>query len=551
MIDPSQGGDINIHGKLRDGITSNGVLPGRIISFDNTPEIIDIAPTETLTDGIFETKGTASPEDGLPGTIGVKFNGDEYYSASTTVYDGYTVQYSPGGIGADVAVIADIADLITYDNSLADTDKDGIPDSWETGGIPYSCATGTCSLTLPDSPVVGTGDVYVEIDGFANHVDSAAIANVDTQFSKTHVNQIRPLNLHYTLSDTSITEPGSPNPYVINLWRDTDTNRANDYDSLKADYFGAAADRVTFTGTPTNSGSGSSVTFNGATLLLTSPGNAAYDANNKVFGNVYLKMKVNLSATPTGTLTQTSASCTGVGSGLTITNAAITSTFSNGASGSQKIITTKIPFQTTGQITSIALGSCTVNLSIPGGATVSSVASENVSPVIFTEKQLAKLKVYRYFFLGHSIGGPSGRAEIWGNDAIIALGAYTQVNGHGVGTTEEQAGTFMHELGHTLNLDHGGARWLQPTDVVNPQVLGQSSINCKPNYISIMGYHRQLPGSYLNQAAVGGAGGWNLNYSNGQIGDLDEYNLKEVNGLVSGASAGSAIPRLVWGTPGV
>ena len=66
-----------------------------------------------------------------------------------------------------------------------------------------------------------------------------------------------------------------------------------------------------------------------------------------------------------------------------------------------------------------------------------------------------------------------------------------------------------------------------------------------------MAYHRQLPSSYLNQAAVGGAGGWNLNYSNGQLGDLNELNLDERNGLVSSASAGSTIPRLVWGTPGV
>ncbi|MGH9910590.1 MAG: hypothetical protein ACRD32_08115, partial [Nitrososphaerales archaeon] len=330
----------------------------------------------------------------------------------------------------------------------------------------------------------------------------------------------------------------------INLWRDTDADRANDYDSLKADYVGEAADRVTFTGTQSNSGSGTSVSFTG--LSITTPGGAVYSSDNTVYGTIILKMKLNLSATP-GAISQSSASCSGQASGLTLSP--ITSTFSNGASGSQKILTTKIKFQTTGQITG-TLGTCTVNLSITG-ATVSSVASENVSPVIFTEKQLAKLKAYRYIFFGHSLGGPSGRAEIWGNDAIIALGAYTQVNGHGVGSKDEQAGTFMHELGHLLNLDHGGYRWAQPTDLVNPQVLGQSGINCKPNYISVMPYHRQLPGTYLNQASVGGAGGWQLNYSSGKLGNLDELNLDERNGLVSSDPAGSPIPRLVWATPAV
>jgi hypothetical protein len=47
-----------------------------------------------------------------------------------------------------------------------------------------------------------------------------------------------------------------------------------------------------------------------------------------------------------------------------------------------------------------------------------------------------------------------------------------------VGTIQEQAGTLMHEFGHNLNLDHGGA----------------DGLNYKPNYLSIMNYAFQTRG---------------------------------------------------------
>ena len=47
---------------------------------------------------------------------------------------------------------------------------------------------------------------------------------------------------------------------------------------------------------------------------------------------------------------------------------------------------------------------------------------------------------------------------------------------HRAGSTREQSGTFMHELGHVLGLGHGG----------------DSGINLKPNYLSVMSYAFQL-----------------------------------------------------------
>ena len=49
-------------------------------------------------------------------------------------------------------------------------------------------------------------------------------------------------------------------------------------------------------------------------------------------------------------------------------------------------------------------------------------------------------------------------------------------NGFSVGSREEQAGTFMHELGQTFGLEHGG---------------DQALTNDKPNYLSVMNYSFQ------------------------------------------------------------
>lgn len=57
-------------------------------------------------------------------------------------------------------------------------------------------------------------------------------------------------------------------------------------------------------------------------------------------------------------------------------------------------------------------------------------------------------------------------------DFLLTLGALNHTP-----TGDDQASTFMHELGHSIGLHHGGAA---DND--------QGEINCKPNYLSIMNY---------------------------------------------------------------
>ncbi len=90
-----------------------------------------------------------------------------------------------------------------------------------------------------------------------------------------------------------------------------------------------------------------------------------------------------------------------------------------------------------------------------------------------------KSQIFRYVLFAYESGNiaSSGNAEYWGDDAQVTLGNPTfNNNGQGDGTTDEQEGTLMHELGHLLNLHHGGA----------------DDINCKPNYLSVMNYAFQF-----------------------------------------------------------
>lgn len=103
--------------------------------------------------------------------------------------------------------------------------------------------------------------------------------------------------------------------------------------------------------------------------------------------------------------------------------------------------------------------------------------------------------LFRYAIFGHQTNArqatddcTSGEANtIPGNEFFVTLGGSpvgiatfpcwtADATGFSVGSREEQAGTFMHELGHTLGLFHGG---------------DQPLINDKPNYLSVMNYSFQ------------------------------------------------------------
>ena len=139
-----------------------------------------------------------------------------------------------------------------------------------------------------------------------------------------------------------------------------------------------------------------------------------------------------------------------------------------------------------------------------------------------------RLNIYRYCVFAWDNGylpWSSGKAEdIWANDFFVSLGRW----GADGQRADFQTGTFMHELGHTLNLRHGGFE----------------DTNSKDNYNSIMQYGNGwiIWGGQNNVFSPSQMGGIDVDcdllnvdgvytYSQGQRRNLDENNLNENEGV--------------------
>jgi hypothetical protein len=132
-------------------------------------------------------------------------------------------------------------------------------------------------------------------------------------------------------------------------------------------------------------------------------------------------------------------------------------------------------------------------------------------------KSTGRSPIFHYAIAAHNIGTVtnSGIAGLGGSNLIISLGSFAS----GVGTVDQQAGTFMHELGHNLGLDHGGG----------------DAVNNKPNYLSVMNYSFQMTGVIKDgKAGV-------FDYSRFNADALNEGSLNEPSGLtIAAATYGTA-----------
>ncbi len=128
-------------------------------------------------------------------------------------------------------------------------------------------------------------------------------------------------------------------------------------------------------------------------------------------------------------------------------------------------------------------------------------AAERANPN-WANIKAARDKSFRYCIFADTYSGSnsSGLAEYPGNDFMVTLGGWTPAGG----TADQRAGTFMHELGHTLGLGHGGS----------------DRTHYKPNYYSVMNYRWQTPQS--SYASL-----WRLDYSREALAPLNETALDE------------------------
>jgi hypothetical protein len=122
---------------------------------------------------------------------------------------------------------------------------------------------------------------------------------------------------------------------------------------------------------------------------------------------------------------------------------------------------------------------------------------------------------------GWSRNGGPGFA---GRDLILAHDDFPG----GRPTRMQEAGTFMHELGHNMGLSHGGSSTEQ-------------NLNWKPNYPSVMNYFWQFSGTFKNRTQG------LLDYSEGTLAPVDENAMNEADGL--GPDPAAQDVETMWGCP--
>lgn len=145
--------------------------------------------------------------------------------------------------------------------------------------------------------------------------------------------------------------------------------------------------------------------------------------------------------------------------------------------------------------------------------------------------------IFRYVVFAHALGLPnippgnpaiprttSGIADLPGGDFLVTFGLWRSdvADDDQTGSVQQQAGTLMHELGHTLYLRHGGF---------------ENTPGCKPNYQSVMNYLFQIRG--LTKAS----GETVVDYSRAALAGLNETALLESAGL------GNTLYRARWYAP--
>jgi uncharacterized repeat protein (TIGR01451 family) len=179
-------------------------------------------------------------------------------------------------------------------------------------------------------------------------------------------------------------------------------------------------------------------------------------------------------------------------------------------------------------------------LNIPGLCFAGGAGIGNFDTVKTANFNNARRLSHHYCLFTHqqvTTSTSSGCGELPGNDFQVALGGWNvgagDIDGDGlpdanVGTVQQQAGTLMHELGHNLQLQHGGG----------------DSINFKPNYISVMSYRYQISGISPTDPDGLGPMTAKIDYSRSALATLNESSLSEAAGVGDGSDT------VFWRCPG-
>lgn len=161
--------------------------------------------------------------------------------------------------------------------------------------------------------------------------------------------------------------------------------------------------------------------------------------------------------------------------------------------------------------------------------------------------------------LGLAYGGPlsaSGYSDVGGGDSSVTFGLWPADDALGcqddpsatlapgqvycvnqVGTIQAEAGTLLHEIGHTFGLTHGGTLYPSGAVTASGPLAGQQtnspfglpsySLNCNPAFLSSMNYLYQVRGF----PEILPDGTHPIDYSGQTLPNLEENALNESSGV--------------------
>ncbi|MGD1064658.1 MAG: hypothetical protein ABR860_15470, partial [Terracidiphilus sp.] len=130
----------------------------------------------------------------------------------------------------------------------------------------------------------------------------------------------------------------------------------------------------------------------------------------------------------------------------------------------------------------------------------------------------------------------SGYSDLGGQDSAVTLGLWeTAPNQNMAARANVIAGTFFHEVGHTVGLTHGG-RYYDTSGSYIPTY----EANCKPNFQSTMNYLFQLDGVGPTASVA---------FSNQTLATLLPGSLGSVTQLTDGMGNPATFPTSAWFTP--
>jgi len=373
---------------------------------------------------------------------------------------------------------------------------------------------------VDDNDVVSAGDIRLlnTID------DDSTVLGGDSDVTTT-------TNLA-TITTPAVSDDGAiPHKNIITVWRDRDFNFLDDYNMIK--YVNYGTKNLISPGLSISSSTAKSTQVNQVQvvdaaageynliisgLTITTPEDPRTSPNDKMKGTFHTKVTVqteNLGGKSPTFAKGNSGVCTSNNPCVTDTaeleyGGETTDGFSRVSTG--RVVKVTMVFNAQEQLIGFPVAPITVPFTISNPAKhplgcdndppsaalsfcnpgITKAEYPNIDSKMKTE---AYSQVYRYNENVHSFGGPSGEAELRGNDYITALGGFGIAwNGHQGGTRHEQSGTQAHELLHLFGGLHGGPEWLIYDTFQEP--LADTVENCKP-YPGVDKYSGQLGGTYL------------------------------------------------------